>query len=60
MTRRAEWMAAFTQEAMSRDEHVYSKRFLGICRAEVDTMNADPNYEPPSMESVLATAPWGP
>ena len=60
MTRREEWIAHCLDEEMAKDEHPYSKRFLLICHGIVDKIKADPNYEPPTYESVMADAPWGP
>jgi len=58
--RRKEWARHFERESMSQDEHVYSHRFLAICRSIMKNIADNPAYEPPSYEEVMKDAPWGP
>ena len=60
MTNREQWLLHLAEEERMDDEHIYSKRFLLICRDIVKTIKIDPNYEPPTYEAVMAEAPWGP
>jgi hypothetical protein len=60
MTLREEWLMHYANELDTRDEHICSKRFLGICRDIVHKIQADPNFQPPTYQSVMAGAPWGP
>ena len=60
MTNREQWLVRHAEEEQMNDEHVYSRRFLMICRDIAEKIKADPNYEPPTFNAVMAGAPWGP
>lgn len=60
MTNRERWIKIYGEEAGSRSEHPYDRRFLMICRDIVKKIEEDPAYEPPTFEEVMKDSPWGP
>ncbi|GEM_PF-6146617 len=62
MTNRERWLTIANREAAlgDQDEHVYSQRFAMICQDILEKIQADPNFEPPTYQEVMAKAPWGP
>jgi len=63
MTNRERWLALLAQEEASaphNNQHIYDIRFLSICRGIAQKIKDDPSYEPPTVEEVMAQAPWGP
>ena len=60
MTNREQWLVRHAEEEQMNDEHVYSQRFLMICRDIAEKIKTSPAYEPPTFNAVMADAPWGP